>query len=215
MSTIGESAALGTAGVVVWEKTETKTERECQDLGDFVRTVLGPYCANVTAASRLCSASLCQGKGRCVRQDPDSPAFLHLPPLTNATTQKPDGAKPTDQPDSDPGPGEPDPAELWKQDFQCQWFTTPDGDVSDQQSPKDGAPAAGSGEDGVGRGMAVVPTMSGLETNSKGASETLNGDNGSGFSPKTTLETPTDRGVGPKSAPKSIVLVLLLLVLCL
>lgn len=26
VSTIGESAAMGTAGVVIWEKSETKTE---------------------------------------------------------------------------------------------------------------------------------------------------------------------------------------------
>lgn len=47
-------------------------------------TVLGPYSFNVTTAARLCSASLCQGKGRCVRQNPDSSAYLHLPPLSEA-----------------------------------------------------------------------------------------------------------------------------------
>lgn len=55
-------------------------QRECQDLAEFVRKVLGPYAINVTTATRLCSASLCQGKGRCVRQNPDSSAYLHLPP---------------------------------------------------------------------------------------------------------------------------------------
>ena len=55
-------------------------QRECQDLAEFVRKVLGPYSSNVTTATRLCSASLCQGKGRCVRQNPDSSAYLHLPP---------------------------------------------------------------------------------------------------------------------------------------
>ncbi|XP_070712285.1 hyaluronidase-2-like, partial [Pempheris klunzingeri] len=83
VSTIGESAAMGTAGVVIWERSETKTERECQDLAEFVRKVLGPYFINVTTATRLCSASLCQGKGRCVRQNPESLAYLHLPPLSD------------------------------------------------------------------------------------------------------------------------------------
>nr|XP_046254126.1 glyco_hydro_56 domain-containing protein [Scatophagus argus] len=78
--TIGESAAMGTAGVVIWERSETKTERECQDLAEFVRKVLGPYSSNVTTAARLCSASLCQGRGRCVRQNPENSAYLHLPP---------------------------------------------------------------------------------------------------------------------------------------
>uniref|UniRef100_A0A3Q4I5L4 Hyaluronidase n=1 Tax=Neolamprologus brichardi TaxID=32507 RepID=A0A3Q4I5L4_NEOBR len=72
VSSIGESAAMGTAGVVMWERSETKTE--------FVRKVLGPYSINVTTAARLCSASLCQGRGRCVRQNPESSAYLHLPP---------------------------------------------------------------------------------------------------------------------------------------
>lgn len=59
-------------------------QRECQDLAEFVTKVLGPYSLNVTTAARLCSASLCQGKGRCVRQNPDSSAYLHLPPLSAA-----------------------------------------------------------------------------------------------------------------------------------
>uniref|UniRef100_A0A3P9D240 Hyaluronidase n=1 Tax=Maylandia zebra TaxID=106582 RepID=A0A3P9D240_9CICH len=78
VSSVGESAAMGTAGVVVWERSETKTE--CQELAEFVRKVLGPYSINVTTAARLCSASLCQGRGRCVRQNPESSAYLHLPP---------------------------------------------------------------------------------------------------------------------------------------
>lgn len=56
------------------------SQRECQDLAEFVRKVLGPYSVNVTTAARLCSASLCQGKGRCVRQNAESSAYLHLPP---------------------------------------------------------------------------------------------------------------------------------------
>lgn len=56
------------------------SQRECQDLAEFVRQVLGPYSVNVTTAARLCSASLCQGKGRCIRQNPESSAYLHLPP---------------------------------------------------------------------------------------------------------------------------------------
>uniref|UniRef100_A0A8C6SCK7 Hyaluronidase n=1 Tax=Neogobius melanostomus TaxID=47308 RepID=A0A8C6SCK7_9GOBI len=85
VTAIGESAALGTAGVVIWDKTETKTERECEDLRTFTSSVLGPYVSNVTAASRLCSASLCQSRGRCVRLDQDKPTFLHLPPKNQET----------------------------------------------------------------------------------------------------------------------------------
>uniref|UniRef100_A0A3B5AMA2 Hyaluronidase n=1 Tax=Stegastes partitus TaxID=144197 RepID=A0A3B5AMA2_9TELE len=79
VSTIGESAAMGTAGVVFWERSETKTE-----VFSHLHKVLGPYSVNVTTATRLCSASLCQGKGRCVRQNPESSAYLHLPPPPTA-----------------------------------------------------------------------------------------------------------------------------------
>uniref|UniRef100_A0A8C7ZBZ4 Hyaluronidase n=1 Tax=Oryzias sinensis TaxID=183150 RepID=A0A8C7ZBZ4_9TELE len=85
VNTIGESAAMGTAGIVIWDKSEPKTERECQDLADFVQKVLGPYIMNITTATQLCSASLCQGRGRCVRLDPDSSAYLHLPPSSTVT----------------------------------------------------------------------------------------------------------------------------------
>lgn len=51
--------------------------------------------------------------------------------------------KATAQPDAVSKTAEPDPAEIWKKDFQCQWYKTADGDVSDQQSPKDGAPFGG------------------------------------------------------------------------
>uniref|UniRef100_A0A3Q3JWX3 Hyaluronidase n=1 Tax=Monopterus albus TaxID=43700 RepID=A0A3Q3JWX3_MONAL len=79
VNTIGESAAMGTAGVVIWERSGTKTERECQDLAEFVRKVLGPYSINVTTAAQLCSVSLCRGKGRCVRRNLESTAYIHLP----------------------------------------------------------------------------------------------------------------------------------------
>ncbi|XP_061688640.1 glyco_hydro_56 domain-containing protein isoform X1 [Syngnathoides biaculeatus] len=151
VSSIGESAAMGTAGVVIWQRTDTKTERECQDLAEFISEVLGPYSINVTTATRLCSASLCEGKGRCVRQNPDSSAYLHLPPPADAmekvTEKEADAPKATDEPGPDTKAAEPDPAEMWKKDFQCQWYKNSDGDISDQQSPKDGASVDGTLDD--------------------------------------------------------------------
>uniref|UniRef100_A0A3Q3JWA9 Hyaluronidase n=1 Tax=Monopterus albus TaxID=43700 RepID=A0A3Q3JWA9_MONAL len=55
------------------------SQRECQDLAEFVRKVLGPYSINVTTAAQLCSVSLCRGKGRCVRRNLESTAYIHLP----------------------------------------------------------------------------------------------------------------------------------------
>ncbi|XP_029911696.1 hyaluronidase-4 [Myripristis murdjan] len=196
VNTIGESAAMGTAGVVIWEKDETKTERECADLAQFVRQVLGPYSINVTTAARLCSAALCQGRGRCVRQNPESAAYLHLPP--------PSEAQATDQPDAAAKPAEPDPAEIWKTDFQCQWFKTSDSSVSDQQSPKDGASVGGAGVGDVGdvMGTIVAPT-------SKSASVTESGGRTT-TSLTSSLEVPTDHGTKPLSAPVLTVILLLL-----
>jgi len=56
-------------------------QRECADLAQFVRQVLGPYSVNVTTATRLCSSALCQGRGRCIRQNPGSSAYIHMPPI--------------------------------------------------------------------------------------------------------------------------------------
>ncbi|XP_076597542.1 hyaluronidase-1 [Chaetodon auriga] len=212
VSTIGESAAMGTAGVVIWERSETKTERECQDLAEFVRKVLGPYSINITTATRLCSASLCQGKGRCVRQNPESSAYLHLPPpfkVVDKVTEKPEAAKATDQPDTSTKPAEPDPAEIWKRDFQCQWYKTADGDVSDQQSPKDGASVGGTVEKNAGDVMGTT-TVSTIASTTIGASVTELGGSSSPGSSKPSLEVPTDGSTNPLSAPNLTVLLLLL-----
>ncbi|XP_041859810.1 glyco_hydro_56 domain-containing protein [Melanotaenia boesemani] len=209
INTIGESAAMGAAGVVIWERSETKTERECQDLGDFVRNILGPYSINVTTATQLCSSSLCQGKGRCVRQNPDSSAYLHLPPTTTVAekvTEKVEAAKATNQPDTDTKMAELDPAEIWKKDFICQWYKTSDGDVSDQQSPKDGASTGGKteGNTEVVLGTTIVATT-------KSASETefiVTISPGPG-DPTPSLEAPTDSCTNPTSAPHPTVLLVL------
>ncbi|XP_055021625.1 glyco_hydro_56 domain-containing protein [Boleophthalmus pectinirostris] len=184
VTTIGESAALGTAGIVIWDKTEPKTERECEDLSLFTSSVLGPYVSNVTAASRLCSASLCQNRGRCVRLEQDQPTYLHLPSNSpdsadrvKRSAHKLTSDEATDQPDPSLRP-DPDPAELWKRDFQCQWFSSSDRDVSDQQTPKDGAPSVGKREDSVGQGLDVLPTVSDGIATTTGAYGAQNGDNG-------------------------------------
>ncbi|XP_067856206.1 hyaluronidase-5-like [Heptranchias perlo] len=81
--TIGESAALGTAGFVVWGSLSmTETESVCLTVGDYVKEVLNPYIVNVTSAARLCSKILCHNKGRCVRKNWDSTHYLHLNPAS-------------------------------------------------------------------------------------------------------------------------------------
>ncbi|KAK5863264.1 hypothetical protein PBY51_000308 [Eleginops maclovinus] len=225
VSTIGESAAMGTAGVVIWERSETKTERECQDLAEFVRKVLGPYSMNVTTATRLCSASLCQGKGRCVRQNPESSAYLHLaPPLAPTppsevvkVTEKAEAdkaaeaEKATDQPDTNTKAVEPDPAEIWKKDFQCQWYKTADGEVSDQQSPKDGASVVGKVKEKAEDVMGTTRTPSTRASTTKGASviESRGSSSNGPQSPSPSLEVTTGSCTNPSSAPNLTGLLLL------
>ncbi|KAF7702054.1 hypothetical protein HF521_001337 [Silurus meridionalis] len=79
--TVGESAALGASGVVLWgASADYNSKSSCEALAAYLPSTLNPYVVNVTAAAKLCSQMLCQGNGRCVRQNPDSAAYLHLNP---------------------------------------------------------------------------------------------------------------------------------------
>ncbi|XP_048862826.1 hyaluronidase-4-like isoform X2 [Brienomyrus brachyistius] len=77
--TIGESAALGAAGFVIWGDLKmTSSRRSCLKVKSFVHRQLGRYIANVTRAAELCSRLLCRSSGRCARRDPEAPHYLHL-----------------------------------------------------------------------------------------------------------------------------------------
>uniref|UniRef100_A0A8C2EJD2 Hyaluronidase n=1 Tax=Cyprinus carpio TaxID=7962 RepID=A0A8C2EJD2_CYPCA len=115
VNTIGESAAMGASGVIIWEKSlAVKTQKSCSEFSSYVRQVLGPYAVNVTTAARLCGVSLCQGRGRCVRKKPEDPTYLHLPSAhfmllpNGAEGVRATGELPTAYID------------LWKKDFRCQ-----------------------------------------------------------------------------------------------
>ncbi|NXH19842.1 HYAL2 protein, partial [Bucco capensis] len=79
ISTIGESAALGAAGAILWGDADyTKDRGTCQAIKNYLEGDLGRYIVNVTTAAQLCSTTLCQGHGRCLRQDSTADVFLHL-----------------------------------------------------------------------------------------------------------------------------------------
>ncbi|XP_070247419.1 hyaluronidase-3 isoform X1 [Myotis yumanensis] len=80
--TIGVSAALGAAGVVLWgDLSLSSSEEKCWHLHDYLVDTLGPYVINVTRAATACSHQRCHGHGRCARRDPGQlEAFLHLQP---------------------------------------------------------------------------------------------------------------------------------------
>ncbi|RVE71500.1 hypothetical protein OJAV_G00052440 [Oryzias javanicus] len=73
ISTIGESAALGASGVVMWGGTK--------DYNILVRVPqihIQLRLRLTHAAHAHASRVLCQGKGRCVRKNYNSPSYLHL-----------------------------------------------------------------------------------------------------------------------------------------
>nr|XP_020449028.1 LOW QUALITY PROTEIN: hyaluronidase-like [Monopterus albus] len=79
--TIGESAALGVSGVVLWGSSEyAQSQRNCLTLKKYIDGPLGHYVINVTYAAKLCSKPLCMKNGRCIRKRLDSGAYLHLNP---------------------------------------------------------------------------------------------------------------------------------------
>ncbi|XP_004834166.1 hyaluronidase-3 isoform X5 [Heterocephalus glaber] len=82
VQTIGVSAALGAAGVVLWgDLSFSSSEEKCWHLHDYLVGTLGPYVINVTRATMACSHQQCHGHGRCARQDPGQrEAFLHVQP---------------------------------------------------------------------------------------------------------------------------------------
>ncbi|XP_042563375.1 hyaluronidase PH-20-like isoform X2 [Clupea harengus] len=88
---VGESAALGASGAVLWgSSVDFASKESCEALSSYLNATLNPYIANVTGAARLCSSMLCEGKGRCVRKNSDSDDYLHLNPQS-FRTEKRDG----------------------------------------------------------------------------------------------------------------------------
>ncbi|XP_056319503.1 hyaluronidase-3-like isoform X1 [Danio aesculapii] len=80
--TLGESAALGAAGVVLWgELSFAKSKHQCTLLHDYLSSVLGEYITALRAGVRNCSERLCNAQGRCSRWDPHS---HHMIPLNGA-----------------------------------------------------------------------------------------------------------------------------------
>ncbi|XP_037603406.1 hyaluronidase-1 [Sebastes umbrosus] len=79
--TVGETAALGSAGVVLWgDHAFSKSQATCDAVKSFIDETLGPYLVNVTAAATLCSQTMCSSQGRCQRKNLNSRAYLHLDP---------------------------------------------------------------------------------------------------------------------------------------
>ncbi|XP_062854822.1 hyaluronidase-3 [Trichomycterus rosablanca] len=78
-NTLGEIAALGAAGVVLWgDLGFAKSKHQCVLLRDYISSVLGVYVDALHQKVTRCSKSMCSGHGRCTRRDPHS---SHMIPL--------------------------------------------------------------------------------------------------------------------------------------
>uniref|UniRef100_A0A8C6QML7 Hyaluronidase n=2 Tax=Nannospalax galili TaxID=1026970 RepID=A0A8C6QML7_NANGA len=92
ISTIGESAALGAAGIVVWgDMNLTSSEANCTKVKNFVSSDFGSYIVNVTRAAEVCSRHLCRNNGRCIRKMWKAPDYLHLNPASYHIEANEDG----------------------------------------------------------------------------------------------------------------------------
>ncbi|XP_027002857.2 hyaluronidase-2 [Tachysurus fulvidraco] len=81
VSTIGESVALGAAGIIFWgDASYASSSVICTSLAEYVKGPLGRYLLNVSSAAEQCSYLVCGSQGRCMRRQADSDSYLHLDP---------------------------------------------------------------------------------------------------------------------------------------
>ncbi|MBN3316769.1 HYALP Hyaluronidase, partial [Atractosteus spatula] len=81
VNTIGEAAALGSAGVIAWgDMNVTESKNSCLMLKHYLEKKLNPYIVNVSTAAKFCSTVLCNDNGRCVRKKWNTSDYLHLDP---------------------------------------------------------------------------------------------------------------------------------------
>ncbi|XP_029991346.1 hyaluronidase-2 [Sphaeramia orbicularis] len=129
VSTIGESVALGAAGIILWgEAVYASNRTSCSDLDAYLRGPLGKYLLNVSTAAELCSQTLCGSHGRCLRKNPDSDVYLHLNPLTHSVISQSGRLTVS---------GELGEAEKmsFQTEFQCQCYSGYQGEGCDQTDP--------------------------------------------------------------------------------
>ncbi|XP_074506910.1 hyaluronidase-like [Sebastes fasciatus] len=129
VSTIGESVALGAAGIIMWgDAAYASSRNSCSDLDAYLRGALNQYLLNVSTAAELCSQTLCASHGRCLRKNSDSDVYLHLNPLSHTIITQ--SGKPT----VIGGLGEEEKKSFQTQ-FQCQCYSGYQGDGCDQTDP--------------------------------------------------------------------------------
>ncbi|XP_034022181.1 hyaluronidase-2 [Thalassophryne amazonica] len=129
ISTIGESVALGAAGIIFWgEAVFAGSRNSCSELDAYLRGPLRKYLLNVSTAAELCSQSLCGLHGRCLRKNSDKDVYLHLSPLNHSVVNH--NGKLTVS-------GQLSEIEkmAFQADFQCQCYSGYQGEGCDQSDP--------------------------------------------------------------------------------
>ncbi|KAG5274265.1 hypothetical protein AALO_G00134180 [Alosa alosa] len=146
VSTIGESAALGTAGIILWgDATYAGNKDTCVELSEYLRGPLGRYLLNVSTAAEQCSQALCGWHGRCLRRIANTDTYLHLDPLTHSI-QEQGGRLRVLRTGGEPGAEE--ERSHWAQDFRCQCYSGYQGEdcaMQDPQQQRGGAVSAVGG----------------------------------------------------------------------
>ncbi|XP_061730567.1 hyaluronidase-2 [Nerophis ophidion] len=131
VSTIGESVALGAAGIILWgDVAYASNKTTCSELDAYLRGPLGKYLLNVSTAAELCSHSLCTSHGRCLRRDPDADVYLHLNPFTHSVQASAGGKLMVTV---QPGRAE---ATGFADNFQCQCYSGFEGERCEKQDPQ-------------------------------------------------------------------------------
>ncbi|XP_041748710.1 hyaluronidase-2 [Coregonus clupeaformis] len=131
VSTIGESVALGAAGIILWgDHAYAGSKASCSSLNEYLRGPLGRYLLNVSTAAELCSQALCGSQGRCLRRHPDTDAYLHLSTRTHSIEPMVNGKlKVQGQLGEDDILG-------FQREFQCQCYSGYQGEGCGQRDPQ-------------------------------------------------------------------------------
>ncbi|XP_050996503.1 hyaluronidase-1 isoform X1 [Acomys russatus] len=115
---LGEAAAQGAAGAVLWVSSEkTKSKELCQAIKEYMDSTLGPFIVNVTSAALLCSKALCSSHGRCVRHPRYPETLLTLNPVSFSIQLTHEG-----RPQSSKGSLSPKDRAQMAMKFQCRCY---------------------------------------------------------------------------------------------
>uniref|UniRef100_A0A8C1S8C1 Hyaluronidase n=1 Tax=Cyprinus carpio TaxID=7962 RepID=A0A8C1S8C1_CYPCA len=129
VSTIGESVALGAAGIVLWgDAAYASSSAICSSLNQYLRGPLGHYLLNVSTAAEQCSRFLCSSHGRCLRRHPDTDTYLHLDPQTHTIVGEGSELRVK-------GDVSVEEQRRMSEDFQCQCFSGYQGERCDLEDP--------------------------------------------------------------------------------